>query len=54
MQHSRASEAHPLDSLRAMDWREFEMLVREAFRRRGNAIATAGAQRVRPVVADAI
>jgi restriction system protein len=31
-----------LDSLRAMSWREFEMLVGEAFRRRGYAIQETG------------
>lgn len=31
-----------LDSLRAMSWREFEMLVGEAFRRRGFAIQETG------------
>lgn len=31
-----------LDSLRAMTWREFEMLVGEAFRRRGYAIEETG------------
>lgn len=31
-----------LDSLRAMNWREFEMLVGEAFRRRGYAVEETG------------
>ena len=31
-----------LDSLRAMDWREFELLVGEAFRRRGYAVEETG------------